>query len=81
MRRLVAGSQQEHERWQRRDLSTRRYVYVWADGVYFTPRLDHDRQCILVLVGADADGHKELLAIEGGYRCRRRGNRVRCCGC
>jgi putative transposase len=68
VRRLVAAWQQEHERWQRRDLSTRRYVYVWADGVYFTPRLDHDRQCILVLIGADADGRKELLALEDGYR-------------
>ena len=68
VRRLVATWQQEHERWQRRDLSTRRYVYVWADGVYFTPRLDHDRQCMLVLIGADANGKKELLAIEDGYR-------------
>jgi putative transposase len=58
----------EHERWQRRDLSTRRYVYLWADGVYFTPRLDHDRQCLLVLIGADAQGRKELLAVEDGYR-------------
>ncbi len=68
VRRLVATWQQEHERWQRRYLSTRRYVYVWADGVYFTPRLDHDRQCLLVLIGTDADGRKELLAIEDGYR-------------
>jgi transposase-like protein len=68
VRRLVADWQQEHERWQRRDLGTRRYVYVWADGVYFTPRLDLDRQCILVVIGADADGRKELLAIEDGYR-------------
>jgi putative transposase len=68
VRRLVATWQQEHERWQDRDLSTRRYVYLWADGVYFTPRLDHDRQCMLVLIGADAAGKKELLAIEDGYR-------------
>ena len=68
VRRLVASWQQEHERWQGRELSARRYVYVWADGVYFTPRLDHDRQCMLVLIGADADGRKELLAIEDGYR-------------
>ena len=68
VRRLVATWQEEHERWQRRDLSGRRYVYVWADAVYFTPRLEHDRQCILVLIGADADGRKELLAIEDGFR-------------
>ena len=68
MRRLVAAWQEEHERWQRRDLAGRRFVYLWADGVYFTPRLDHDRQCLLVVIGADADGHKELLAIEDGFR-------------
>jgi len=68
VRRLVANWQQEHERWLRRDLGSRRYVYLWADGVYFTPRLDHDQQCILVVIGADADGRKELLAIEDGYR-------------
>jgi transposase-like protein len=66
----VATWQQEYERRQRRDLSTRRYVDVWADGVDFTPRLDHDRQCILVLIGADASGRKELLTSEDGYRER-----------
>lgn len=68
MRRLLATWHQQHERWQCRDLSTRRHVYFWADGVYLTPRLDHNGHCILVLIGADADGRKELLAIEGGYR-------------
>jgi len=68
IRRLVASWQDEHERWQGRDLSTRRYVYVWADGVYFAPRLEHERQCILVLIGADASGSKELLAIDDGFR-------------
>ncbi len=68
VRRLTEAWQGEHERWQQRDLSTRRYVYLWADGVYFTPRLEHDRQCILVLLGADAQGRKELLAIEDGFR-------------
>lgn len=68
VRRLVATWQAEHERWQRRDLAGRRFVYIWADGVYFTPRLDHDRQCLLVVIGADADGRKELLAIEDGFR-------------
>ena len=62
VRRLVSAWQDEHRRWQRRDLSAKRYVYVWADGVYFTPRLEHDRQCMLVLIGADASGKKELLA-------------------
>jgi putative transposase len=68
VRRLTEAWQDEHERWQKRDLSARRYVYLWADGVYFTPRLEHDRQCILVVIGADAQGRKELLAIEDGFR-------------
>ena len=68
VRRLSEVWQAEHERWCRRDLSTRRYVYFWADGVYFTPRLEHEHQCLLVLIGADASGRKELLAIEDGFR-------------
>ena len=68
VRRLSESWQAEHERWRRRDLSARRYVYFWADGVYFTPRLEHERQCMLVLVGADASGRKELLAIKDGFR-------------
>ena len=53
---------------ERRDLSARRYVYFWADGVYFSPRLDYDKQCILVMIGADELGRKELLPIADGYR-------------
>jgi putative transposase len=68
VRRLTEAWQEEHARWQRRDLSARRYVYLWADGVYFTPRLDHERQCLLVLIGADVSGRKELLAVEDGFR-------------
>ena len=64
IRRLVSTWQDEHQRWQERDLSAKRYVYVWADGVYFAPRLEHARQCMLVLIGADAGGKKELLAID-----------------
>ena len=68
VRRLAESWQEEHERWRRRDLSARRHVYLWADGVYFTPRLEHERQCLLVLIGADGSGRKELLAIEDGFR-------------
>jgi putative transposase len=68
VRRLTQAWQEEHARWQKRDLSTRRYVYLWADGVHFTPRLEHERQCLLVLIGADASGRKELLAVEDGLR-------------
>jgi len=58
----------ELERWERRDLQARRYLYIWADGVHFQPRLEDDKQCILVIIGADAQGRKELLAIADGYR-------------
>ena len=68
VRRLVADWQEEAARWQRRDLGARRYVHLWADGVCFTPRLEQERPCVLVLIGADADGRKELLALEDGYR-------------
>ncbi len=43
-------------------------MYLWSDGVYFSPRLDHDKQCILVIIGTDEYGGKELLAIADGYR-------------
>lgn len=68
IRRLVEVWQDEPKRWQGRDLSMKRYVHVWADGVYFRPRLEHDRQCILVLMAADESGKKELLAIDDGFR-------------
>lgn len=66
--RLKAGWQQEYDAWSKRSLAGERYVYVWADGVHFNIRLEEDRQCILVLLGATADGRKELIAIGDGYR-------------
>lgn len=66
--RLKEVWQQDLERWQKRDLSARRYVYFWADGVYFSARLEEARQCILMIVGADAQGRKDVLAIADGYR-------------
>src|SRR3954467_13064834 len=68
VRRLTEAWQEEHARWQKRALSARRYVYLWADGVHFTPRLDHERQCLQVLIGGDAQGRKERLAVEDGFR-------------
>jgi len=58
----------EHERWAKRSLSGKEYVYLWADGIYFGVRLEDARQCMLVLIGATADGKKELLGIADGYR-------------
>jgi putative transposase len=66
--RLKAVWQQEYEAWSQRSLAGRHYVYVWADGVHFNIRLEEDRQCILVLLGATADGKKELIALTDGYR-------------
>ncbi len=69
--RLKAGWEQEHEDWSKRSLSGKRYVYFWADGVYFNIRLEdpgNSRQCILVLMGAASDGKKELIAVTDGYR-------------
>jgi putative transposase len=61
--------ERERQAWKERDLAGKEYVYLWADGVYFTIRLDDDdRQCILVLIGATRDGRKELLAVQDGYR-------------
>ncbi len=58
----------EYEAWQRRDLSAKRYVYFWADGVYFSPRMDHDKQCVLVIIAADAFGNKDIVGLMDGYR-------------
>lgn len=58
----------EHDRWRRRDLSARRYVYVWADGIYLQARLDEEKQCILVLIGATPEGRKELIGFTDGAR-------------
>ncbi len=66
--RLKAVWWGEYEAWQRRDLSARRYVYFWADGVYFSPRMDHDKQCILVIIAADALGNKDIVGLMDGYR-------------
>ena len=66
--RLKAAWAEDHERWNRRDLSARRYVCFWADGIYFKPRLDHDKQCLLVIIGAGEAGHKDIVAVSDGYR-------------
>jgi len=59
---------EEHAEWSKRDLSEKRYVYVWADGVYSNARLEDERACLLVLMGADSLGNKELIAISDGFR-------------
>lgn len=66
--RLVAAWQDEYQDWSKRPLADKHYVYLWVDGVHFNIRLEEDRQCILVIMGAMADGQKELIAITDGYR-------------
>ena len=65
---LKADWQAEYDRWQRRDLSARRYVYVWADGVYLQARMEDHSECILVLIGATPEGRKELIGFQVGVR-------------
>jgi putative transposase len=66
--RLKAIWEKEYQDWSKRSLAGKQYVYVWADGVYFNIRREGGRQCILVLMGATADGKKELIAIQDGQR-------------
>ncbi len=66
--RLTAGWEQEYGAFRQRELAGREYVYVWVDGVHFNIRLEDDRLCTLVMIGARPDGAKELLAVEDGYR-------------
>ena len=65
--RLKSFWEEEFEEWQKRDLSHKRYVYIWADGIYCNVRME-ERQCLLVIIGATEDGKKELLALESGFR-------------
>jgi len=58
----------EHKRWSGRDLSFKRYVYIWADGIYLQARLEDEAQCILVIIGATPEGKKELIGFTDGTR-------------
>jgi len=66
--RLKASWEKDYDEWRKRDLSGKNYVYFWVDGVYFNVRLEDDRSCILIIIAADKDGNKELLAVSDGYR-------------
>ena len=59
---------EEHARWQKRDLSAKRYVYCWADGIHLEARLEEQAQCILVIIGATPEGRKELVGLIDGVR-------------
>ncbi|MBZ0161415.1 MAG: IS256 family transposase [Notoacmeibacter sp.] len=66
--RLTAEWSKEYDRWQRRDLSARHHVYVWADGVYLQARMEDHAECMLVLIGATPKGNKELIGFQTGVR-------------
>jgi transposase-like protein len=66
--RLKGDWQADHEHWQQRDLSVRRYVYIWADGVYLQARMEPQAECMLVLIGATPEGKKELVGFQVGLR-------------
>ena len=66
--RLTAEWQADYDAWRRRDLSARRYVYVWADGVYLQARMEDAAECMLVLIGATPEGKKELVGFQTGVR-------------
>ena len=68
--RLTAEWQAEYDAWQKRDLSARRYLYVWADGVYLQARMEETPECMLVLTGATPEGKKELINIVEARRAR-----------
>jgi transposase-like protein len=69
--KLKKSWEDDYKAWRERDLSLKRYVYLWVDGIYFNVRLeseDNNKQCILVVIGTTEDGNKELVAIMDGYR-------------
>ena len=66
--RLKDGWIDEHGAWQKRDLSAKPYVHVWADGIYLQARLEEEKQCIVVLIGATPEGRKELVGFTDGAR-------------
>jgi transposase-like protein len=69
--RLKEQWSREYDAWSRRSLSEKQYVYLWVDGIYANVRLEDEansRQCLLVVMGATADGNKHLIAVADGYR-------------
>jgi len=66
--RLKQVWEAQYQEWRRQPLGSKEYAYIWADGVYFNVRMEEDRSCILVVVGANFKGEKELLAVRDGYR-------------
>lgn len=66
--RLKSTWESEYYQWHKRDLSKKRYVYWWVDGVYLQARMENAKDCVLVVIGVNEQGQKELLALEDGFR-------------
>lgn len=66
--RLKQSWEKDYKEWSMQSLTQKEYVYFWADGIYFNVRLDDEKSCILVIIGADKQGNKELVAVSDGYR-------------
>lgn len=66
--RLKSSWYEDYEAWQSRDLSDKHYVYWWVDGIYLTARMESEKTCMLVIIGADANGNKELVGLNDGFR-------------
>ena len=66
--RLKKIWEEEYKSFKRRDLTDKDYVYIWADGVHLSVRLEDERLCLLVIIGVTIDGKKEIVAVEDGYR-------------
>lgn len=66
--RLKAKWQEEHCQWSKRDLKGKNYVYIWADGIYCDVLMEQDKLCLLVIISVTADGKKELITVDDGYR-------------
>jgi putative transposase len=66
--RLKSAWEAEYSAWNGRALSNKTYVYWWVDGIYLQARMEAAKDCILVVIGVDEQGQKELLALEDGFR-------------
>lgn len=66
--RLKSAWEAEYQAWNERDLSNKNYVYWWVDGIYLKARMEEAKTCVLVVIGVDDKGQKELIAIQDGYR-------------
>lgn len=66
--RLKGIWEEDYKTWSNRTLENKKYVYFWVDGIYFNVRLDDERSCILIIIAADSEGNKELVAVSDGYR-------------